>query len=397
MPTPLYVGQVNTETTTTTLQFSAPTGLEIQGSGSTNGLRSEIVDAVVGEGSTGTAIIGSASWGTAVLGRSAAGVGVFGASEVNIGVSGQSGNSAGLLGRSNSGPGVSGRSNSEQGVVGVSSSASGVLGSSVSRAGVSGISSASAGVVGHTDASASAGVAGVADGDSVGVFGTTESDNWPGVLGASSINNGVRGVTTAAGEIAGVVGVSANGVGVAGITNSSSSWGGAFFGGLSVSGDLVVAGFKSAAVRHADGSHRLLYAVESPQCWFEDFGRAKLVRGAARVMLDPDFSAVVRTDDYHVFLSPEGDSKGLYVSSRTRTGFQVREQDQGTGSVAFSYRLVARRKDVAVRRFQKIELPAIQRAGLLATPKAISRVTVPQLPALPKAPRLPKRKAPPPG
>jgi hypothetical protein len=108
-------------------------------------------------------------------------------------------------------------------------------------------------------------------------------------------------------------------------------------------------------------------------------------------MLDRDFAAVVRTDDYHVFLSPEGDSKGLYVSSRTRTGFQVREQDQGAGSVAFSYRLVARRKDVAVQRFQKIKLPAIQRAGLSKTPKAISRVTVPQLPALPKAPRLPKR------
>jgi hypothetical protein len=181
---------------------------------------------------------------------------------------------------------------------------------------------------------------------------------------------GARGPQLArlcAGQIAGVVGFSANGVGVAGITDSSSSFGGSFFGGLTVTG------FKSAAVRHSDGSHRLLYAMESPQCWFEDFGRAKLVRGAARVMLDRDFAAVVRTDDYHVFLSPEGDSKGLYVSSRTRTGFQVREQDQGTGSVALSYRLVARRKDVAVQRFQKIELPAIQRAGLSKTPKAWCR------------------------
>jgi hypothetical protein len=32
------------------------------------------------------------------------------------------------------------------------------------------------------------------------------------------------------------------------------------------------------------------------------FGRAKLVRGRINVNLDPGFAAVVRSEDYHVFL-----------------------------------------------------------------------------------------------
>ena len=46
-----------------------------------------------------------------------------------------------------------------------------------------------------------------------------------------------------------------------------------------------------AAVSHPDGSHRLLYSLESPESWFEDFGEARLVDGKAEVRLDPDFAA----------------------------------------------------------------------------------------------------------
>jgi hypothetical protein len=46
---------------------------------------------------------------------------------------------------------------------------------------------------------------------------------------------------------------------------------------------------------------------------------------------------------YHVFLTPNGDSKGLYVSRKTATSFEVREQGGGTSSVTFDYRIVAKR------------------------------------------------------
>jgi hypothetical protein len=121
---------------------------------------------------------------------------------------------------------------------------------------------------------------------------------------------------------------------------------------------LVVWGAgKSAAARHTDGTHRLLYCIESPESQFEDFGEAQLVRGRAQVRLDPDFAAVSDTSHYHVFLTPYGDSKGLYVASRNRKGFQVREQGGGTSRLRFSYRIVARRKNATTKRFQKVTAP----------------------------------------
>src|SRR5207244_3833836 len=70
------------------------------------------------------------------------------------------------------------------------------------------------------------------------------------------------------------------------------------------------------------------------------------------------FAAVVHTDDYHVFLSPEGECDNLHVSRRTRTGFEVREQRGQAASVPFSYRVVAKRKDVDAPRFARVTLPS---------------------------------------
>jgi hypothetical protein len=135
-----------------------------------------------------------------------------------------------------------------------------------------------------------------------------------------------------------------------------------------VLGDFTVAkGAKSAAVRHPDGSYRRLYSLESPESFFEDFGRAHLARGRAYVELDRDFAALVRRTDYYVFLTPEGDGRGLYVSRKGSTGFEVREQQEGTGTAAFSYRVVARRKDIDGARLERVVLPSVrlEQAGVI--------------------------------
>jgi hypothetical protein len=63
-------------------------------------------------------------------------------------------------------------------------------------------------------------------------------------------------------------------------------------------------------------------------------------------------------DGYRVFLTPEGDCKGLYVRSKSAASFEVRELQSGTSSVAFSYRIVAKRKDIKRHaRFAKIDMP----------------------------------------
>jgi hypothetical protein len=121
-------------------------------------------------------------------------------------------------------------------------------------------------------------------------------------------------------------------------------------------GDLDVQGAKGAAVPFPDGTLRRLYSMESPESWFEDFGEARLVNGKAEVRIDPGFAAVVQ-GPYHVFITPCGDSNGLYVSSRTRKSFGVREQQRGKSTLVFSYRIVAKRKDIRGLRFVKVKSP----------------------------------------
>jgi hypothetical protein len=112
--------------------------------------------------------------------------------------------------------------------------------------------------------------------------------------------------------------------------------------------------------------------MESPEAWFEDFGRGRLVRGKARVRLDPMFAGVVRTGAYHVFLTSEGESQGLYVRRRTRAGFEVWERGGGKSGVGFSYRVVAKRKDIPGRRFEKVKTtrPAAPRLKMPHAPAA---------------------------
>lgn len=72
------------------------------------------------------------------------------------------------------------------------------------------------------------------------------------------------------------------------------------------------------------------------------------------IELDKDFAKVV--GEYHVFLTPEGDCRGLYVQSKRGKVFEVREMQSGTSNVKFSYRIVGKRKDVkAHKRFEKVD------------------------------------------
>ena len=67
-----------------------------------------------------------------------------------------------------------------------------------------------------------------------------------------------------------------------------------------------------------------------------------MTRGYAHVTLDPTFAASISTrQPYLVFTEPQGDSRGLYVSNRTPSGFDVRENSDGKTSLTFDYRIVA--------------------------------------------------------
>lgn len=88
-----------------------------------------------------------------------------------------------------------------------------------------------------------------------------------------------------------------------------------------------------------------VYAVESPENWFEDYGGGKLEDGQAAVILEPTYLQTVNTGvEYRVFLTPKGDCAGLYVTNETPQGFEVRELHGGRSNVEFDYRILARRK-----------------------------------------------------
>jgi hypothetical protein len=118
---------------------------------------------------------------------------------------------------------------------------------------------------------------------------------------------------------------------------------------LHVTGQIF-AGVKDAIVPFPDGSKRVLHCVESPEHWFEDFGSARLKRGRATVTLDAEFAKVVMLNGYRVFLTPEGDCKGLYVHSKRGVSFEVRELQGGTSSIAFSYASSASARTSSVTR-----------------------------------------------
>jgi hypothetical protein len=119
-----------------------------------------------------------------------------------------------------------------------------------------------------------------------------------------------------------------------------------------------VFGAKSAAVPHPDGSHRLLYCVESPESWFEDFGKADLDCGKADVTIDPNFAAVADLSDYHVLVTMYDQHQMLMVGNQTPQGFRVTaENANATTNGKFSWRVVAKRKDIVGERLAKITIP----------------------------------------
>ena len=198
----------------------------------------------------------------------------------------------------------------------------------------------------------------------IGVYGVNNSQyDGPGpgaggfgVYGLSARGHGLVGATSAAGAAA-VVGAT-NGV--------QGAYAAAFYGPVAVSGALTVFGAKSAAVPHPDGSHRLLYCVESPDSWFEDFGTGTLECGRADVRIDPEFAAVADLANYHVFLTPYDIDFPLSVKMRTTTGFAVRANpalaraagvSENDLSGTFSWRIVAKRKDIDAKRLAPVTIP----------------------------------------
>jgi len=136
-------------------------------------------------------------------------------------------------------------------------------------------------------------------------------------------------------------------------------------------GDTWSAGTKGALVDTEEFGERTLYAMESPEVWFEDFGTAQLVNGQATVTIEPLFLQTINTEvPYHVFVTPLGDCNSLYVTNKTATSFEVRELGNGTANIGFDYRIVAKRLGFEDLRLEPLDQPDTEVPGPGGRPNA---------------------------
>jgi hypothetical protein len=120
-----------------------------------------------------------------------------------------------------------------------------------------------------------------------------------------------------------------------------------------VSGDLSCDGTITPSVAVGGSKKVALYGVAAAENWFEDAGSGQLSNGSAVVNLEGTFAQTVNTGvEYHVFLTPNGDCKGLYVSRKGATSFEVHELGGGTSNVAFDYRIMAKRAGFETARLE---------------------------------------------
>jgi len=206
-----------------------------------------------------------------------------------------------------------------------------------------------AGVLGSSAASSAVGTMGLWSSASTVGAGT----GGTGVWGDSSTGNGVTG--TSDDEHGGYFVNNSSSGKVALEADSINGGAGLFFAlnwvtngwcDIDQNANLLCTGSKSAVVSVDGGARRVaLYAIEGPENWFEDAGTGHLTNGSEVVTLEPVFAQTINASlDYHVFLTPRGDCKGLYVSNAGPSSFEVHELGGGTSSLDFDYRIMAKRK-----------------------------------------------------
>jgi hypothetical protein len=175
-----------------------------------------------------------------------------------------------------------------------------------------------------------------------GDAGGESADGFAGVLGTADANNAAFFVNNSQFETTLLV---ENQYGSDSTVTVFEAYGSGFYTGCYIdgAGDLGCTGTVSGVVP-AGAQKVSVYATQSTENWLEDAGAGQLLNGSTRIDLDSTFAQTVNTGvAYHVFLTPKGDCKGLYVGGETAQGFEVHEMGGGHSNIAFDYRIMAKR------------------------------------------------------
>lgn len=301
---------------------------------------------------TGIGVEGDAAHGTGVKGTAifngAVGVEGFGGNS-GIAVKGVSTNANAVEGDSSSGSGVYGNSTNGLGVYGLSSNSAGVLGDSSSTAGEGGFFDDFAsgyGVQVLGGASGSSSLFAQSRGGTAGYFDAATNGTGYGIISYSFgsvpvwTHNGNGNGAEFNGTYVGVVSRAPAGGSTYPLVLTDPSANNLFF--VDGNGNVFYHGTLNPFLRTHSGGTANGYGAVSTSPTVEDDGTAQLKGGVAFVPLDRAFAQTIDTSKaYHVMLTPDGDTRGLFVASKTPTGFVVRELQGGRSSISFDYHIYA--------------------------------------------------------
>jgi hypothetical protein len=250
---------------------------------------------------------------------------------------------AGVWGTSSAGTGVLGTSTTGNGVVGKIDKANGSNAAVLGEDSSSGFISYTAGVMGTT-------------GGGSGVYGSASGADGIGVKAYASLGTALSAETDGNAYPALVI-FSTGGDDIAdGVGSNDSQWSFDTNANLHTTGDIFTSGpCSSGCVRRRRVQS---YATTATLPTIEDDGESAVVRGAVAVRLDPAFAnAIDFAQSYLVQVTPEGDTRGLSVASRSATGFVVCEIINGRGTVPFEYHIVAHPYGIRARRLPFVDVP----------------------------------------
>jgi hypothetical protein len=199
-------------------------------------------------------------------------------------------------------------------------------------------------------------------------------------VGASSqfqvASDGHCTVTGAFGSISPITGINTSGTGVSGtgtvygVYGHSTAGAGERAGGYfytSSSAYARVGGFKQSSPgvfeafliwgigklvtqnKSPDGLMADMYAPVCPETVITDYGTGQLINGRCHIEIDPLITKrifVSREYPVKVFIQLEEDCKGVYVTNKSASGFDVVELMGGTSDAAFSWSFTANINDV---------------------------------------------------
>jgi hypothetical protein len=267
--------------------------------------------------------------GTGVSGYSNAGFGVTGGSSGATGVSGSSSTSWGVYGYSPSGVGVQGQSIDNEAVVAYSSNSNGV--------------DAASGAGNGLVAIAGSGGRGIFAVGSFGdaIYGAAAATN--GAVGLRATNDGDNGSDGNGADMEGsYIGVVARNKAGMGYPLVAADTNGTDLMFVDSAGDLFYHGGLFNFAKTRDGHIATTFGATTASPTIEDNGTAQLVGGQANVQLDAAFAQSIDIHKaYVVMLTPDGDTKGLFVASKSPTGFVVREVQGGHATISFDYHIYA--------------------------------------------------------